>query len=1769
MAFLDASFSPACSDAVWEIYVDGATSATAAAWSVVVVRSSSTGTSFHGQLSGPVALQPSSAWWIGATTLDNIAAEFTSLLVAMSVVHSGQLDGKSVLRPDLALSRAIAHHQCSTSSNPLLANMIRLWWSWIASSTDIMEVRGHQHQPWNEVADRLAKFALTHLTDEAPHPVLCPLHSLAGVGFDAHWSWMQSCPLSLLPAFPPLCDGQVLQFPPSLRRTGLTLSSPQQPVVTEPQSWTLSFNIVTVNVLALDSTDGLHEHGRRVGARTQRLDAQWHDQQLHLIGLQEARTAQGVFHAEHYKIWSSGHVGPGAARLGCELWCHLTLPLAVTSDGASLRLADFSVIVQHADPRRLFVRFHNDALSFSVVVLHTPCLSKTQGNGHRPIDDIEAWWTATQALCDRHLVNDMVWVLIDANAPLAADATPFFGLHGAETTNAQGVLFEAFLVDNHFTVPSSFEHLHSGPTHTWTHSSGKKMRRDYVLTSPMATPMSKSSYVLVDHDTAFDHEDHLPLCLQVCGTFLAPHFDSARIRWDDTKLTDDQAVAAFQQALRTLPLPTWDVNVDEHCRIYESNVLQLARQHFEATVKRRRRPQLSSSTLAWIAFKRHVLDCGRAWDLMQDETFKVELRALEKEVKARVHADLRIYYDQLLVRLQEAGDMHNLKAVHRALTRLGSKKAKQTSLVKPLPLLRHPDGTVATSFTEQQKIWMAQFSQIEAGTQIHWSELCRLDRPGLGPPQDVHAPDLFPSPWQLQGALKKLKRGKTPGLNALTPDVLKAGGPVLCQQLCALTTKIVAHCKEPLEWKGGLLIPLSKGKADASDPLGYRSIFISNFTAKLYHATLREYLVHVWEEGITSLQLGGRRRMGVDLAHHLIQAHGHWAAFRKLPSAHLFFDIKSAFYSVLRQALYPDDDVPVGLVAALHRFKVNVTDIEYMLQAVQDDDATAGVSDHFRLLLKDAMVNTHFFIRGLDAPCRTHRGTRPGDPLGDLLYNMVMALIMRDSRQTIQQQSEAAWIGQPDVCPDFLEPEAPPACAFLDLAFVDDCAVAIHCPSIDQVLHVVKVATHSMDVAARGRGLLLNYAPGKTEVLLNLIGRGSTHHKAQLNDAANLIQWHVGDSSYVLRVTHCYKHLGTWVQKGAKSMKEVSHRGTVARQSWGPLHRPFYSKRYVSMQTKMKAFSALTMSRLLYNVHIWSPCTPAMISKWQNALRKPLGLIAHGHSLGVSPLLLDVPTLCGLLRVLPPDDQLHVARLRYLKRLLSPFYSDHFGAPLTDAIRDWIPLIALDANWKGRLRTAAQSCRWFRQAQAEASTWQKRFNEEFQQAGGVLPDTSTPCQERWTCDHCNKWFASKRALARAHGYRRLVQYYAVGDVCHSCCRLYHNRTRLAAHLTEVQSCLDTLRACFPPVTDEMLADLDAQELETNAGLRKDGWGATKAIQPMRRVHGPRLPAPDSGDAQLLRRKYEARQGQGGHAFDLLQGRCAHPVRDEPEVVIFAADFPAFVLQMEHGFQIGHGLFDYAGLAKEYAILHTKSLLFVHFFSGFRRKGDLHFHLDHRVIEPGLELHVISADGPRAVRSAEFPFGCPALMPREWKQVLIGTRLLHFLLDILLLLARTGGMGFCEHPQFPTWIRSKEPASVWLHPAVRGLRLLRCVGITSFDQCAFGAPAVKPTTILHLRLPALRHIILRTGSWGRCCHGPHAHDQLQGREVDGSFRTSRCKVYPEQLNIALADAIARQARSVYSGLTFGNELHSDFLPFGHSDFVEEAEVQPDFYPHVQV
>jgi exonuclease III len=611
--------------------------------------------------------------------------------------------------------------------------------------SNFLKCAGIPDMLWNDLADALAKHVLTH-PDAFPAINFGRLHDLVKEPHDLEWVWTQGLSPSMKHCFPNCVQNTVWQFSPSMRRVEL----PPTTELLSSAPVAFACKIATINVLALDKIDSQTEVGRRTGSRTLRLDHQLHAAKFHMVGLQETRTLQGQFQSEHYHILSSGCVGPSAARFGCELWLHRSLPILTLPDGRPVTMTDCTSVVTHADPRRLFVRLEHQTFHLTAVVLHAPCLGKSTGDATSPIDAVRSWWAETSQLWHHQVDSGFVCVFVDANATLASEPTQYFQDHHADAISAQSLVFEEFLVEHALYVPATFAALHQGPSYTWTHSSGKRMRLDYVLLNGRMFEMVTKSETWLSYDGTFTHEDHIPACLELSG-WLPCQSRPEKIVWDEHALLDLVRCKAFQDALVTLPVPTWEVSVDAHCQVYEAQYFQLAKQFFSKAPGRRKRPTLSAETLSAIGFKRHLLDCGRSWHLMTHGDFREELKAVETQVRKLVNRDLQIFYDQLLVQLQDAGHVHDHKQMFRALTRLGGKRHKRPSAVKPLPMLRDSAGQLVTSYAHQ-------FAAIEAGVPVSRQALMRADSSGLGLALDLPEACSFPSSWQLHEAVSKLKR---------------------------------------------------------------------------------------------------------------------------------------------------------------------------------------------------------------------------------------------------------------------------------------------------------------------------------------------------------------------------------------------------------------------------------------------------------------------------------------------------------------------------------------------------------------------------------------------------------------------------------------------------------------------------------------------------------------------------------------------------------------------------------------------------------------------------------------------------------------------------------------------------------------------------------------------------------------------------------------------------------------------------------------------------
>ena len=146
--------------------------------------------------------------------------------------------------------------------------------------------------------------------------------------------------------------------------------------------------------------------------------------------------------------------------------------------------------------------------------------------------------------------------------------------------------------------------------------------------------------------------------------------------------------------------------------------------------------------------------------------------------------------------------------------------------------------------------WRNYFSQI---LNVHWASDVRQ--------AEIHtAEPLVPEPsdGEVERAIKKLKSHKSPGIDQIPAELIKAGDRPLRCAIHKLVISIWNKEELPEEWKELIIVPIYK-KGDKTDCNNYRGISLLPTTYKILSNILLSRLIPYADEIIGDYQCGFRR----------------------------------------------------------------------------------------------------------------------------------------------------------------------------------------------------------------------------------------------------------------------------------------------------------------------------------------------------------------------------------------------------------------------------------------------------------------------------------------------------------------------------------------------------------------------------------------------------------------------------------------------------------------------------------------------------------------------------------------------------------------------------------------------------------------------------------------------------------------------------------------------------------------------------------------------
>ncbi|CAK0867018.1 unnamed protein product [Prorocentrum cordatum] len=325
-----------------------------------------------------------------------------------------------------------------------------------------------------------------------------------------------------------------------------------------------------------------------------------------------------------------------------------------------------------------------------------------------------------------------------------------------------------------------------------------------------------------------------------------------------------------------------------------------------------------------------------------------------------------------------------------------------------------------------------------------------------------------------------------------------------------------------------------------------------------------------------------------------------------------------------------------------------------------------------------------------------------------------------------------------------------------------------------------------------------------------------------------------------MHVVDGYQQLGGVISASGSMVPEARQRASSAMSACSPIASKVFSSDVIGTTMKLHLLHSLVLSRLLYNVAIWT-MSPAALKQingpYMRALRRIAGDMKAGHAPAFSDLAvrqrLHVPSIdCVVLR----------KRLRYYHRLVAHQPSVVWalmqarprGRPLP-----YVAQVIVDLNLLRRLAPELDAVPGCSEA---PSMWMSRMREndwtsivqrvffcESSLDKVAVQGCHAPPGVQFRCDRCDASFPTKKALLKHKRIARkqtapIKAFIDDSGVCPACKTDILERHRVIRHVSDGRrpACRTQIMSILPVQSPELVAAWEARDNERVRLARRAG-----------------------------------------------------------------------------------------------------------------------------------------------------------------------------------------------------------------------------------------------------------------------------------------------------------------------------------------------------------
>ncbi|CAE7576372.1 unnamed protein product [Symbiodinium microadriaticum] len=971
---------------------------------------------------------------------------------------------------------------------------------------------------------------------------------------------------------------------------------------------------------------------------------------------------------------------------------------------------------------------------------------------------------------------------------------------------------------------------------------GTRVCLDYLLYPADWSPhaQARTGLPLLDVHAGIDHD---PIGLQLDVPLCPPVRRNLHV--DRNAMMSGAGQNKIQVLLSAMPAFPWHMDVDDHLLLLQAQIRHSMQAMFPRDKQGPRKPTVSPDTWALLRLRRHhrrinrrktqayhrwlLYQCFRAWGKATAPghvaarlvtsvknrdyaaaTHMHTMRVLSRRMRQESKEDEANFSRQAIQDARARGPAalaHSIRAV--------LKHGRRYKPAAAAPMLER-NGQMISEPSRVKLELGRQFAKAEQATEGLFSQMTSVSHVCPGAP--ILVQDL-PTLAALASAFASLKCGKASGLSQIPTELYKAAPFESAMLYMPVLLKACARGTWPALWRGVEAIGLLKPNKPPTQPSSFRSIALLDNSGKAATKACRRVLSEKLETVVLPSMGGAREGIPLELAALTVQGHLEMLQSTRSAGAVLFIDGISAFYATDRQLLFPRTSEALRAHLSSLPIEQTVADRFFTKAGCEGALSRAGVSTDLIHLLNTTYVGTWYTTDPTSATAfSTSCGTLPGAPLADIGFQYVILAALEALQEHMiaeDLQVQIPLIG------------AEPSNA-LPVSWLDDLAILLQCEAISLVGQIARTAS-LVQQYLRIAGVEVNFAPGKSEILIHWAGPHSKRIREQImiTDRARI---RVPDFAGRTQHIHCvsrYVHLGSLRDHKADLQEEIQRRATLTREAYHPVRKRLLANPCFTRAERQGMFVSFILSRFLHGAGTWvfgdATSQAAFIRRYMSFARgavRPLW--------GVPCRRLTESQVCSLVNCLTPLEAMACARLRTLAQVAGR--GTEFLRVLVAKATLWIDETMQDVEHVAKVLRDEQ-LRSFVNTRSSTPEWLSTFPYSPEHARGLIrryrnarlklradhvdnavrkASTLEKADEAglrivyWpepahtvglhTCAHCQATFdtAAARAahLAKVHAQAAPAAA-AIGSACQACMKEFWSTQRLREHLRKSRRCVQS------------------------------------------------------------------------------------------------------------------------------------------------------------------------------------------------------------------------------------------------------------------------------------------------------------------------------------------------------------------------------------------